>query len=195
MTQDAQDRFEITPSYMGLDEIVISPPLESAPDDALRPFTACIWNFEGPERCQIGHMSGWIGWSAGWTELFELGDRYSGDAAHLCFVVDQIVESLDEVIDVVLLDHIEIDSRYRGNRLLRRLLNDLCVTLRLDETATLVAAIVEPLEAATGRLDTGPTRDQALVRLQRAYAHAGFKPWQPPEEAVPSDVWWRLSAD
>lgn len=192
---DAQDRFDITPTAIGLDDVVISPPLEFAPDDVLRQFSAPIWDNEAPEPCQIGSMRGWIGWDAGWTELWEFGDRYSGDAAHLCYVVDQIVESLDEVIHVVLLDHVEIDSRYRGNRLLGRFLNDLRLTLRLSEAATLVAAIVEPLEAATGGLDPGPRRDRALARLQRAYADAGFAPWQLPDELVPSDVWWRLSAD
>lgn len=189
---DAQDRFAITPAAMGLDDVVISAPLEFAPDDVLRPFSAAIWDYEGPEACQIGSMRGWIGWDAGWTELWEFGDRYSGDAAHLCFVVDQIVESLEEATHIVLLDHIEIDPRYRGNRLLGRFLNDLRMTMRLSESATLVAAIVEPLEVATGRLDPGPIRDRALARLQQAYADAGFKPWQQPDEAEPSDVWWRM---
>lgn len=162
-------------------------------DHVYRRLVATIAHLD--ENCEeepIGRVQALVGWSVFEEDLADAGDAISADGEVLGAVAADIIETHSGRIieDVVLIEHLELDPGWRGHRLSGRIIQGLLDLLRFDPAITPVVLIPEPL-TLQGRLDPGPERDAALVKLWSGYQAAGFRPWLRGGDGGYAGAWWR----
>lgn len=154
--------------------------------DVLRQFDAVVEYSTDIGYDQIGTVRGWIGWQITDEDLYDAADAISADAEPLGAAAVAIIEAHpDAFIDnVLLIDRMHLDPKWRGNRLSGAIIDDLLALLRFDPDSTVVVLQPEPQRPTGGLYDDGPERDQALARLTAAYRASGLEPWHQ------TAIWW-----
>lgn len=144
-------------------------------------------NFIGEsETHEIGRLTGLIGWGLSTDEIVEASDAISTEAAELGWAAAKISEAHPEMWcdTVVILQLLELQPAYRGNRLTGAVVASLLDLFRLQLDSTVVVLKPEPQGAGGGPLPDGPVRDAAMRRLCSAYSGYGFRQWEE------SPIWW-----
>lgn len=176
-----------------VDEISI----ERAPDggvDVFRVFNADVLRVDSETSEVIGDVSGWIGWDMDGEDVFDCADAVSENAATLGWIASEIIawqgaRSGPPIRDLVFIDTIRLEPRFRGNRVGAAIIDQLVGLLRVRNSHTLVELIPEPQDEDGDELPPGPDRDAAYRKLQDLFEAIGFARW--PD----SGVWWRLALD
>ncbi|MCP3424815.1 hypothetical protein NBM05_01900 [Rothia sp. AR01] len=161
----------------------------SDPYGVLRCLDASIMSYDDAGSAEIGNLTGWLGRGVGSLdpeEVWDAADSISAHAEALGAAARQILAASDRLDDVLLVDRITLEERYRGQKLMGRILDELAHVLQLHEDTLLVLTLPEPLSLdGGGRLDDGPERNAGLDKLQTACRRAGMEPWND------GPVWWR----
>ena len=83
-----------------------------------------------------------------------------------------------------MVDRVALMPKYRGQRLVRTIVERIIALLRLNRESTLVVLQPEPQQESGGPYPYGAVRDAALAKLREAHNATGFQQWRD------SDVWW-----
>ncbi len=154
--------------------------------DVLRQFSAVV-EYSAETGCdEIGRVQGWIGWQIADEDLFDAADAISADAEPLGAAAVAIIAAHPDVFidNVLLIDRMYLEPKWRGNRLSGAIIDDLLGLLRFDPDSTVVVLQPEPQRPSGGPFDDGPERNQALSRLTAAYRASGLEPW------CQTAIWW-----
>lgn len=151
--------------------------------DLLAAFFASFYaRDDSDDEIDVGEITGWIAWSATDDDVADAADSLSADAAYIGHVAQQIISELREddpfLEDVLLLDRIWIDPRFRGKKLLGPMIDRLIGMLRLEINGCVIVAEPEPQKEGGGPYPDGPLRDRAMGGLVRSLQTAGLKHWK-----------------
>lgn len=163
--------------YLGISVYIRDEP--SDPSGCLKRFFA---DFSGDQYDEeaLGTLCGWIGWRVLGEDIADSADAISADSAYIGAVAATILEDDERdllIEDVVLVDRMWIEPKFRGRKLLARMVDQLVSSLRLDVNGCYIVTEPEPQQPSGGPYPGGPVRDKAMAGLLRSLRDAGFQQW------------------
>lgn len=152
--------------------------------DYLRPFTCGFQVSESGDEATdkyLGVITGWFAISVVGRPIRNEADAISADSATIGSVAQEILDAQDwgeDLIEhVLLVDRISIDASYRGQGMLRYMVDVLVSSLGFHRAGCLLVTQPEPQKPGGGPYADGPKRSRALSGLRRSLKAAGFKAW------------------
>lgn len=184
----------VTPNELQDDfDIVLEVTLREVDEDPhgiMRWLMVEIWAYDDVQNVKIGVLDGWLAhriWHIDPEVIWDSTDAISSDAEVLGTAVREILTERDllTVEDLILVNRVTLEKRFRGRKLLGRIIDHLIFVQRYNEGEVLTVTMPEPLALdGSGHVTNWFQREEGMEKLHAACREAGMKPWKD------GRVWW-----